>query len=336
MKRCMPWRAGLVGALVAGFSSWAMAQSVPPPRDWLSTLEREHPLAGKVWSSARAGPIGLEELVSSLASVPLILLGEVHDNPDHHTLRGWAIGEIARRRQGAGAATRGAAVFEHIRTDQSEALARFRSGSATELLAALDWKSSGWPAADMFVPLFEPVLRAGLPIYPANPPRQQVRAVARGDTTVLDAAERARLRIDQPLPEPLASLSAAELKDSHCGMLPDAAIAPMIEAQRYRDATFADAMLKAAEKHHSAILLTGNGHVRRDRGVPWYLHERRPDLAASTVLLLEVEHAQVEPAAYVPRDPSGADAADFVVFTPRAARPDPCAAMAADRARKKN
>jgi uncharacterized iron-regulated protein len=313
-----------------------MAQSVPPPQDWLSTLQREHPLAGKVWSSSTASFSSLQDLVHTLASVPLVLLGEVHDNPDHHRLRGWAISEIARLRQKAGVSTLGAAVFEHIRTDQGEALARFGSGSATELLAALDWKSTGWPAADMFVPLFEPVLRAGLPIYPANPPRQQVRAVARGDTTVLDAAERVRLRIDRPLPEPLASLSAAELKDSHCGMLPDAAIAPMIEAQRYRDAAFADAMLKAAEKHHAAILLTGNGHVRRDRGVPWYLRERHPELATAAVLLLEVEQSETDAASYLPRDPSGAAAADFIVFTPRTARPDPCAAMAADRARKKN
>jgi hypothetical protein len=44
-------------------------------------------------------------------------------------------------------------------------------------------------------------------------------------------------------------------------------------------------------------------------------------------MLLEVEEGKNDAESYLPRDPAGAPAVDFVLFTPRQARPDPCEAM---------
>ena len=124
-----------------------------------------------------------------------------------------------------------------------------------------------------------------------------------------------------------------ELEESHCGMMPKTAFGNMAFAQRYRDAHLADAVLKAAEKQGSAILLAGNGHVRTDRGVPAYLRQRAPDRKVVSVMLIEVEDGKTDPQAYVPRDPDGKPVADYIVLTPRQQRPDPCEAM---RARMKS
>jgi len=327
---------GVLVALLAA-SPPSIAQSVsPPPTAWISPLARDHVLAGKVWSRHRAHLITHEDLIRALMATPLVLLGEVHDNADAHALQGWAVLQIiSLRQQMAGALPAGGLVSEHIRTDQRDALVRFEDFSRTarrpatvhDLFRFLDWKTSGWPSEDIFLPLFQSVLRSRLPIYPANPPREQVRAVARGDSSALSADDRARLELDTPLDAPLADALTVELKASHCGLLPDAAIPSMSSAQRYRDAAFADAMLTAAAAHGAAILVAGNGHVRTDRAVPWYLRQRAPDRTVASVMMLEAEDGQTDPAAYAPRSPDGKPAVDFIMFTPAAQRPDPCESL---------
>ena len=46
-------------------------------------------------------------------------------------------------------------------------------------------------------------------------------------------------------------------------------------------------------------------------------------------MLIEVEDGKTDPEAYVPRDPDGKPAADYIIFTPRAERDDPCVKMRA-------
>jgi uncharacterized iron-regulated protein len=129
------------------------------------------------------------------------------------------------------------------------------------------------------------------------------------------------------LPAPLADALRRELEEGHCGALPPQALGGMAAAQRYRDAHMADALLGAAQRHGSAILIAGNGHVRADRGVPWHLRQRAPGAQVTAVLLLEVEEGRTDPADYLPRDSDGRPAADFIIFTPRAERPDPCESL---------
>ena len=52
-----------------------------------------------------------------------------------------------------------------------------------------------------------------------------------------------------------------------------------------------------------------------------------PTRQTVSVMLLEVEDGKADPAAYLPRDPDGKPAADYVLFTPRHERPDPCEKM---------
>jgi uncharacterized iron-regulated protein len=117
--------------------------------------------------------------------------------------------------------------------------------------------------------------------------------------------------------------------------MPKSAFGNMAFAQRYRDAHLARALADAAVAHGRAMLLAGNGHVRKDRGVPWHLERMAPGKAVVVVMLIEVEDGKSEPSAY-PDAVSGDRAlADFVVFTPRAQREDPCARMR-EQAKKKS
>jgi uncharacterized iron-regulated protein len=312
--------------------SQASAQSgaeLPAGFHWSATELQDHPLVGRLWSSEARGHVPLHTLKEAMSRADFLLLGEVHDNPDAHSLQAWA---VAMR---ASIAPKPAVVFEHIRTNQRDRLAQFaelgratgRPGTAPDLMRLLDWSESGWPAEEMFSPLFEAVLAADLQIYAGGPAREQVRRAAKGDEGFLSAIERSRLLLDMPMQLELADALTAELRESHCGILPEAALGPMAQAQRYRDAVLADTMLTASSDHGAAILIAGNGHVRSDRGVPWYLRRRAPGKAVVSLMLVEAAADQADAQSYVPQDPAGRPAAEFVLFTPRAKRADPCEAM---------
>jgi uncharacterized iron-regulated protein len=272
----------------------------------------------EAWDTIRAGGI--------------VLLGEVHDNPEHHAVRGdilWPRLQMVPTKK-----LHPAAVFEHIRTSQQEGLDSFyrhakssrRLWRAPDLLRELDWKSTGWPAAEIFYPLFDAALWAKQPIYPGNVVRERMRLLARGQDQPTDEETR-HLKLAQALPQPLLDTLASELEGSHCGMLPPKAIPGMSLAQRYTDAHLAEALVQAAGKHGGAFLLAGNGHVRTDRGVPWYVRRLAPERSVVAVMFLEVEEGKNDATTYLTRAPDGTPAADYVMFTPRHERPDPCEKM---------
>jgi uncharacterized iron-regulated protein len=135
------------------------------------------------------------------------------------------------------------------------------------------------------------------------------------------------LKAAEAMPVSLRDALVAELEGSHCGVIPPSAFAAMSMAQRYIDAHMAGRTLEAASEHGGAFLLAGNGHARTDRGVRYFLKQRAPARAAISVMLLEVEDGKTDAAAYIPRDPYGNPAADYVLFTPRHNRADPCEKM---------
>src|SRR5690606_17942730 len=87
------------------------------------------------------------------------------------------------------------------------------------------------------------------------------------------------------------------IREGHCGLLPEGAVGAMADAQRTRDARLARAVADArARTGLPVVLLAGNGHLRRDIGVPRYLEALRPSDRIVSVALLEGEDAlQPEP-----------------------------------------
>lgn len=263
-----------------------------------------------------------------------VLLGETHDNAEHHRLRGaWLSDELATAPDRA-KRPRPAAAFEHIRQDQQQGLALFadmsRNGqhlaSAANLFRFLKWDASGWPDQSKFEPLFAAAIKNRLTIVPADPARNSVKDIAKGGVQALPDAERKRLRLDGPLDPSLRDALLVELEASHCGLVPKERFGSMADAQRYRDAHQASALVGAAGKG-GAVLFAGNGHVRSDRGVPLHLKLQAPGKPALSVMLVEVDAGKTQPDAYVPSSPDGKPAADYLIFTPRVERKDPCIEM---------
>src|SRR5258705_13575215 len=72
--------------------------------EWESPVERAHPLVGRIWDVKAGAFISESTLVSRLAASRFVLLGERHDNPDHHALEAKLVRALieAGRRPGIG------------------------------------------------------------------------------------------------------------------------------------------------------------------------------------------------------------------------------------------
>jgi uncharacterized iron-regulated protein len=267
-----------------------------------------------------------ETMRATLSAGGVVILGEIHDNPHHHALRATLLHALTI------APLRTARVFEHLRADQAAAISAVNRAvppqPAAAVIAAIDWASGGWPDAKLFEPLFDPTF-APWPLVAGDPAKGVVRDVARGGIAAVPATLRERHALATPLPDTLQSALLDDLDAGHCGLVPRAHFTTMALAQRVRDAHLAEQTAQAAGEHGSAILFTGNGHVRSDRGVPLYLRPllgRRPIL---TVALVETRPG-LDPAAE-----RVAAAVDVLIATPRVEREDPCIALRAQFTGKK-
>lgn len=289
-------------------------------------------LSFQAWSVAERRLVTHDDFIDQLAAVPFVLLGEMHDNPDHHTIRAKILTDLtAARKTTKPGSSPPAAVFEHATVDRQPYFdtlnAEPERGADDDRVSAFfkaaNWKKRGWPDKDVFRPLITAALNAQMPLYAGDVGRHRIMSVARGSSTpqsvAISASEIARLKLDQTLGKENNKASLSEIANAHCGVMPESMLGPMAYAQRLRDATMADVMLKAAEFAGSAVLITGNGHVRNDRGVPWYLRARGKRGIVTVTLR---EHSAPSTLARV-ADLAGI-ASDYAIFTASRDRPDPC------------
>lgn len=300
------------------------------PTTWASKGLADHPLVGKIYMPKTKKFVAPMEYLRTLTWPRFVLLGEIHDNPDHHTLQGLAIRHLGEGRP--------AVVFEQFQTSLQPIIDAYQTGlAATDKAAGEDpverlflvtgWAQSGWPDADIFRPLIEGVLARQARIIAGNPPRARVRKTARGGLDALSSDAQRRLRLDTPLAADLEDSLLSELEASHCGLMPKSAFGNMAIAQRFRDGHMARAMVDAATVREGPVaLVAGNGHVQLDRGVPWYIERMIADRQARP--LLAVGHVEVIEGKTQPTDYAEAlGRFSLVIFTPRAARKDPCVEM---------
>jgi len=282
----------------------------------------DHPLTGKIWSVRGKRFVTPQTLAQAVREARYVLIGEIHDNPDHHRLQAWLIENAATGRKAA-------VVMEMIARDKAPALRAYLAkpgANAEGLGAAVDWKERGWPEWKTYQPIAEIALRLKLPIHAGDIDRPTVKSVGRKGLGALESERLKTLKLNKPLGEPMKNALLDELFDSHCKLVPRNAMRPMFNVQRLRDAVLTDSLINAAA-NGSAILIAGNGHVRADRAVPWYLSRRAPQARILTVMLLEVETDAKAPEDLVPAGPDGEPAADYVWFSPRAEREDQCEAL---------
>jgi uncharacterized iron-regulated protein len=247
---------------------------------------------------------------SRLQGDAVVMLGEVHDNAQQHRLRL----EVLRRAFAAG--WRPAIAMEQFDRERQADIERARRERPTDAQHVIDLAAppSARPGAgwnwDFYRPFVALALEYDVPLIAANLSNADTTKIVRGGlASVFDSTSIARLGLDRPIADDWQSAQEREIHNGHCGALPPAAWPRLARAQFARDAVMAHALRQHAKG--GIVLLAGNGHVRRDIGVPrWLDGDQRRTFA---VAYLEDDDGSTPVAAF-----------DAVVRTEVAARSDPC------------
>ena len=300
--------------------SGSLAQTIPD--QWHSGLHTQHVLAGRIWIAAENRFISHEELVSLLSATDYLLLGEKHDNPDHHRLRLELLQTLLQSQQPS------LLVMEMITTDQQSAVDALASSeplpASDQWPALLDW-DEGWTWT-FYQPLIDLAISRNARMLAGNISADNMMQIYRSTQTSQTAQVLSPAQLDR---------LAREIDLSHCGMLPESQIPAMVRVQQARDRQMADALTSSGQ-FRQRILVAGNYHIRYDVSVPNYLAAAQTDSstpvnAAGRMLnlaFLEVDPALTEPQAYV-ADAGGQRVYDLVWFTPAVRADDYCADMTA-------
>jgi len=287
--------------------------------EWESPVDKTHSLVGRIWDVKANAFIGENALVARLVASRFVLLGERHDNPDHHVLQA----KLLRAMVEAG--RRPAVGFEMLATDDTPAIVRYLARSpkdAAGLGDAVNWSRSGWPEWRFYQPIAQAALDANVPIVATNLSKAATDAVRRNGLPGLGPTLTTQLRLGEPAPDMRLAMTQ-ELRDSHCGQMPDNAIDRMADVQWARDARMAASIARGGQRD-GAVLIAGAGHARRDRGVPLHLARQAPDASIASVAFVEVDAAAEKPGDYAARFGTDVLPFDYVWFTPKVDEADPC------------
>ncbi len=244
-------------------------------------------------------------LASGAAAQDVLILGEVHDNPAHHRVQADMVAEFAPS----------AIVFEMLTPAQAGAVTPANRDDQAELAEALDWASSGWPDFAMYHPIFTAAPEAA--IYGAQVPREAARAAFETGIAEAFSGDAVKYGLTEPLPQDEQQRREALQLEAHCDALPEEMLPGMVQIQRLRDAELARAVVAAMDDTGGGpvAVITGNGHARKDWGVPAYLARAAPGLDVHVIGQTE-DDAPLE------------GGFDEVISAPAVERDDPCAAFA--------
>lgn len=280
---------------------------------WESPLHQDHPLTGQIWMAAQQRFVSREELLTRLQQSPVLLLGEKHDNPDHHRLRLLLLEPLLLSSDSA------LLVLEMLNRGQQAHIDTLATDSlppeGPALAEHLAWNEEAWPW-QFYGPAVSLARQRGAQMRAGNIDDSDVMAIYR-DTRPAS-------------PQTLAAEQLAQLErdidSSHCGMLPAEQFPAMVRVQQARDQQMADALTADPDRFDRRILLAGNYHIRHDLGVPNYLPEQMS--APLSVAFLEVDPEHDVPTDYLQQF-SDIAAYDVIWFTPALRPDDYCADMRA-------
>jgi len=276
--------------LILLLSILTACQSISPP-----------PVTGRIRDLHTGQAVTPQALVERLAEAPRLVVGERHDNQDHHALQLWLLQALGEQR------AQGSLLLEMLTPEQQPRIDAVRESRVLpkDLPAVLGW-SPGWDW-NLYGPVITFALAQPYPLLPANLDPIEIQRTYRQAPGLSGSRTNAAAVKDELL---------EQIRASHCDLLPASQMPAMLAVQQQRDRRMAERLLEAPMP---ALLFAGAWHGRKDVGVP--LHAL--DLGASEaplVLMLAEEGSEVTSVM-----------ADYVWYTPATPPVDYCAQMRGER-----
>ena len=300
--------------IALGLSAYSYSE-IERPLSWQSRLYVDHVLVGKIWDSANQEFVSIEEFTSAIEESRYLILGEKHDNPDHHELQLAILNHLLDLNLVSLVA------FEMMDSDSQERLDTLHSAKNQDseaLKEYLQWDEEGWEWL-FYGPLIYSAYSSGVSIKASNLSNSRMMEIyglseLPPELDIFDDITRRRL--------------ASDIDESHCGLLPESQFPSMIRVQQGRDYSMASS-LSSGKDELMKILIAGNYHARKDLGVPKYLMANDLRLAADSIVsvsFMEVNLNETEPNAYLEMLGDMASH-DFLWFTPVVSEEDYCASL---------
>ncbi|WP_372570795.1 ChaN family lipoprotein [Ruegeria jejuensis] len=242
------------------------------------------------------------DILAQMKQADVVILGEFHDNPRHHQIQAEAVRALQPK----------AVVWEMLTEEAAARVNRNLISDEYKLALELKWAELGWPPLEMYLDIFRAAPDA--PLHGALVPRAAARSAMERGAAVALGADAARYGLTIPLPADEQAARIADQHAAHCEALPEDMLPQMVEVQRLRDAVLARTTLEALGEDGAPVaVITGNGHARKDYGIPVYLARRRPGVKVFVLGQSEDGKLQGE--------------FDAVIDSPAAEREDPCKAF---------
>jgi len=255
------------------------------------------PINGEIRDLRSGEVLTAQQLLTRLVESERLIIGEQHDNADHHAAQLWLLRSLGEQRP------QGSLLLEMLTPDQQPRVDLVRQATTppADLPGALAWQD-GWDW-NLYGPIIRFALTQTYPLLAANLESSEIRAFYR-NPPVMNGAYSKVPSVKETLLEQIA--------ESHCGLLPESQMPAMLAVQQQRDRRMAERLLAAPKP---VLLLAGAWHARKDVGVPLHV----VDLGATespTVLMLAEQGGEVTAAM-----------ADYVWYTPATPKQDYCEQM---------
>ena len=265
----------------------------------------DQPPRCSLWIDACQGePTTYDAVLSDLASVQVIYLGERHTLQRHHDIQTRIVTDLAAR------GTRLVVALEQLESFQQPKIDEFNAGrfSFDQLAEATGW-AQRWNNYRQYQPVLEAARKAGAWVIGLNARSETIRQVARsGGVAGLDPAARKELPVDMQLADPPYERLLTMVMQVHMAATPER-LRPMIEAQIARDEAMAHTLAAFLQSDRGrgrmAIVLCGSGHVTYGLGTVSRVRRRLPESHERIILLSEsgdVELSEAEKAVSRPID----------------------------------
>jgi uncharacterized iron-regulated protein len=178
-------------------------------------LFADHPLTGKIWDMNSRSFIDEATLLARIAKANVLLLGETHDNPQHHDLQLKLLN--ARIESGA----RPALLMEQLDAEGQPALDKALAGSdrdatlkaVTGLIKFTDW--------NFYRPFLVTAVDNKLPVIAANISSRQLQPVIWQGFAAYDAAALKRMAVEEVWSESRQNYMLRHIGGAHCGQIRD-------------------------------------------------------------------------------------------------------------------
>ena len=226
------------------------------------------------------------QLITTLASAPIVIVGEEHTNVRHHQIEQWLLQNLNQSR------AQGSVLMEMIDSDQQVSVNRLKAESLagatispTRAAEAMRWKS-GWPW-DLYRDVVMTALKGPYPLLAANITRSQVTELYNNPVFPDgDLSSRPHVR---------ESLSAI-IYLMHDGQISDEQVNAMVAIQQHRDRFMAEQIRQAPRP---ALLIAGGYHASKDIGVPLHLADLKVENPVVVMLTTEGTTLTAKQADYV-------------------------------------